>query len=249
MTAIIIEDEVPSARRLERMLSIYEIELISVLSSVKQTIHWFHKNQQPDLIFLDIHLADGLCFEIFNHVKVDSKIIFTTAYSDYSIRAFEYNSFSYLLKPIKENQLTQAIDKAKAFVKTEKDLEMLKQVISSHETEIYKDTFAVKIGSKIKIIKELEIACFYSSDNATYIRTEEFNGVINHSLNSLEQEINPKLFFRVNRTFIIKRSAIKSILAFKNSRLKITLTSYNESEIIVSRERVKQFKKWIESSS
>lgn len=246
MRAVIIEDELLSARRLERMLVKLEIENVITLSSVKQSIKWFQKNKHPEVLFLDIQLADGLCFEIFNKVAITSKIIFTTAYSDYSIKAFDYNSFSYLLKPIKEPLLEKAVFKARDFVKKEQDLAKLQQLLLSYETEIYKESFTVKIGTKIKIIKVSKIECFYSFDNASYVKTATFNGIINSSLETIKAELNPKLFFRVNRTFIVQKRFIKEIIAYSNSRLKIILQSYNESEIIVSRERVKDFKNWID---
>lgn len=246
MKAIIIEDELPSARRLERLLQVFEIEILKTLNSVKSTIAWFQKNTQPDLIFLDVQLSDGLCFEIFNQVKITSKIIFTTAFSNYSIKAFEYNSISYLLKPIHKDNLERAILKAKKVHQKDTDLEQFKELLTNYKTEIYKDSFTVKVGKKIKIIKVDEICCFYSFENATYLNTDSVNYSINHSLTSLENDVNPAQFFRVNRTFIIHKNAIKNIIAYSNSRLKLVLHSFDETEIIVSRDRVKDFKNWID---
>ena len=246
MKAIIIEDELPSARRLERLLGSFEIEILTKLTSIKSAVSWFNNNAQPDIIFLDIQLSDGLCFEIFNQIKITSKIIFTTAFSNYSIKAFDYNSISYLLKPINELKLKVAIVKAFKMHQTEIDLLHFEKLIRNYNVEIYKDNFAVKIGSKIKIISTTDINCFYSSNNATFIRTKETNYIINDSLTSLELDLNPKMFFRVNRTFIVHINAIKDIVAYSNSRLKLVLHSYNETEIIVSRERVKDFKNWID---
>jgi len=246
MKVIIVEDELPSVRRLERFLKNFEIEILENLSSVKTTISWFKKNKQPDIIFLDVQLSDGLCFEIFKDIKITSKIIFTTAYSNYSIKAFDYNSVSYLLKPINKYKLSEAIDKAKSIHQKEEDLEKFKQLVSNYNVEIYKESFTVKVGKKIKIIKVDEVHCFYSFENATFLKTFESNYIINHSLTSLENDLNPNYFFRVNRTFILHINAIKDIVAYSNSRLKLVLHSYNEAEIIVSRERVKEFKNWID---
>ena len=246
MKAIIIEDELASARRLERLVSNHKIEIITVLGSIKQAVDWFLKNKQPDLIFLDIHLSDGLCFDIFDRVKIDSKIIFTTAYSNYSIKAFDYNSISYLLKPIKEENLEKAIDKALKIKSTQEDTNRLKEIITNYETEIYKTSFVIKQGQRIKIIKEEEVLCFYSDANFTFIKTKDNKGVLVNSLTSLENELNPKIFFRVNRTFIVHINAIKDIISYTNYRLKIILNSFSETEIIVSRERVKDFKNWID---
>ena len=246
MKAVIIEDELPSARRLERLLQDFNIEIVATLNSVKSSILWFQKNEQPNLIFLDVQLSDGLCFEIFKTIKITSKIIFTTAFSNYSIKAFDYNSVSYLLKPINKQKLGEAILKAQKLHQKETDFEQFKKLISNYKTENYKESFTVKVGKKIKIFKADEITCFYSFDNSTYLNTFQGNYIINHSLTSLESDLNPHIFFRVNRTFIINKNAIKDIIAYSNSRLKLILDSYNEQEIIVSRERVKDFKVWID---
>lgn len=245
MKVLIIEDELPSARRLERLLYDFEIEVLDKLTSVKSTILWFHKNQQPDLIFLDVQLSDGLCFEIFDRVKITSKIIFTTAFSNYSIKAFDYNSISYLLKPINKNKLANAIHKAKEVHQKETDLKEFIKLVSNYKTVHYKESFTVKVGKKIKIFTSDDITCFYSFDNASFLNSKENNYVINQSLTRLEQDLNPTHFFRVNRTFIVHINAVKDIITYSNSRLKLILHAYKDSEIIVSRERVKDFKNWI----
>lgn len=247
MKAIIVEDELPSARRLARLLQGFEIEILAQLNSIKATLNWFQKNKQPDVIFLDIQLSDGDCFEIFKHIEITSKIIFTTAFSNYSIKAFDYNSISYLLKPINKDKLSEAIHKAKNAHQKEEDLEKFKKMILNHQTEIYKESFTIKVGNKIKIIKVDEVVCFYSFDNATYIKTDTNNYIISDSLTSLEVDLNPKVFFRVNRTFIIKKTTVKEMINHSNSRLKLILNVDIETEIIVSRERVKNFKLFLYS--
>lgn len=245
MKAIIVEDELPSARRLERFLIDFDIEIMETLSSIKSTVTWFQKNKQPDLIFLDIQLSDGLCFEIFNQIKITSKIIFTTAFNNFSIKAFDYNSISYLLKPIDKVKLSEAIKKAKKTHQKDTDLEELKKLINNYKIENYKESFTVKFGNKIKIIETKDICCFYSFENATYIQTNSLSYILNYSLTHLEPDLNPEQFFRVNRTFIVNKNAIKDIISYTNSRLKLILSSYTDSEIIVSRERVKEFKDFI----
>lgn len=245
MKAIIIEDELPSARRLERLLQDFEIEILEKLNSVKASVLWFQKNKQPDLIFLDVQLSDGLCFEIFNQVKITSKIIFTTAFSNYSIKAFDYNSVSYLLKPINKEKLKEAILKAKKVQQKEIDFEQFRKLVSNYKSYNYKESFTIRVGKKIKIINSDNIACFYSFENATFLNTSNGNYIINNSLTSLESDLDSKKFFRVNRTFIVRKDFIKEIIAHSNSRLKLILISYSETEIIVSRERVKDFKSWI----
>ncbi len=246
MKAIIIEDELPSARRLERLLQDFEIEILTNLNSIESSVKWFKNNKEPDIIFLDVQLSDGLCFEIFNQVQITSKIIFTTAFSNYSIKAFDYNSISYLLKPINKEKLTVALSKAKEFHQKETDLEEFKKLIINYKIENYKESFTVKIGNKIKILDTEDICCFYSFENATFLKTDEGNFIINNSLANLETDLNPTHFFRVNRSFIIRKSVIKDIISYSNSRLKLVLYSYSDTEIIVSRERVKDFKNWID---
>ena len=189
---------------------------------------------------------DELEFEIFTAIKITSKIIFTTAFSDYSIKAFDYNSVSYLLKPINKEKLEEAILKAQKLHQKESDFENFKKLISNYKIENYKESFTVKVGKKIKILKADEITCFYSFENATYLNSDKGNYIINHSLTSLENDLNPTQFFRVNRTFIIQKKTIKDIVVYSNSRLKLDLHFFDNQEIILSRERVKDFKNWID---
>lgn len=247
MKVVIIEDELLSSRRLERMLSDYNYEILASLVSVKSAIKWFKEHKHPDILFLDIHLADGLCFEIFTQVEVKSVIVFTTAFSEYSIKAFDYKSVSYLLKPINKAQLKNAIKKATVFSQNESELLALKEIVQEHNISVFKNKFAVKLGKKIKLIEANAIECFFSSNNVTYLRSNEFNYILNSALINLESELNPAMFFQINRKFIINIHAIKNISSYYNSRLKLELHSYEGAEIIVSRERVKDFKKWIGS--
>jgi DNA-binding LytR/AlgR family response regulator len=245
MRVVIIEDELPSSRRLERMLSDFNYEITITLVSVKSAIKWFKTQPHPDLLFLDIQLSDGLCFEIFNAIEVKSPIVFTTAFSEYSIKAFDYNSISYLLKPIQKPQLKKAIEKAKTFHDNEKELFTLKAALENHKLSTYKTKFAVKLGKKIKLVNTEDIVCFFSLDNATYLKTDTSSYIINSALTILEEELNPDMFFQVNRKFIINITAIKSIVAQGNNKLKVTLNNYNELDIIVSRDRKKAFKEWL----
>ncbi len=245
MTVIIIEDELPSCRRLERMLSDFNYDIVTTLVSVKSAIKWFKTQPHPDILFLDIQLSDGLCFEIFKTVNVESVIVFTTAFSEYSIKAFDYNSISYLLKPIQKTQLQKAIQKANRFYNNEKELSILKKAIEDHRLSLFKNKFAVKVGKRIKLVPVDDIECFFSSNNATHLRANAINYIVDSSLMMLYGELNPSLFFQTSRKFIVNINAIEDILSLPNSRLKLILRSYGESEVVVSRERVKAFKEWI----
>jgi len=249
MKVVIIEDEKPAARRLSRMLNELGIEPIAMLHSVNESINWFYSNQHPDLIFLDIQLSDGLSFEIFEEVEVKSAIIFTTAYDEYALKAFKLNSIDYLLKPIDIEELENAVNQYKkihsATFNPGFDFEQIKSLIAPAEKN-FKKRFTVKIGQHLKMVPMDTIECFYSENKATNIHTiEHRNYLIEDTLEQLEDVLEPEYFYRVSRKYIVNINAIKDIISYSNSRLKLILNSYNESEIIVSRERVKEFKNWI----
>ena len=251
MNVLIIEDEKPAARRLNRMLSELSIDVKTMLHSVEESINWFQNNSHPDLIFLDIQLSDGLSFEIFEEIEVKSAIIFTTAYDEYALKAFKLNSIDYLLKPIDEDELKIAVDKFKANQPKQTDLQVniddIRKLLINPVDRKFKKRFTIKVGQHIKIIHVDEIECFYSENKATYIHTNaNRNYLIDHSLEHWQEQLDPEQFFRVNRTFIVHINAIKDIISYTNSRLKLILHSYSETEIIVSRERVKDFKNWID---
>lgn len=251
MNVIIIEDEKPAARRLNRMLAELNIEVSTMLHSVEESINWFQNNKHPDLIFLDIQLSDGLSFEIFEEIEVKSAIIFTTAYDEYALKAFKLNSIDYLLKPIDDDELKIAVDKFKENQPKQSDLQVniddIRKLLINPIDRKFKKRFTIKIGQHIKIIHIDEIECFYSENKATYIQTNSNrNYLIDNSLEHWQEQLDPEQFFRVNRTFIVHINAIKDIVSYTNSRLQLKLHSYDADEIIVSRERVKDFKNWID---
>jgi DNA-binding LytR/AlgR family response regulator len=251
MNVLIIEDEKPAARRLNRMIATLGIEAQQMLHSVEESLNWLQNNPHPDLIFLDIQLSDGLSFEIFEEIEVNSAIIFTTAYDEYALKAFKLNSIDYLLKPIDEDELKIAVEKYKNTAPKQTDVQVnlddIRKLLVNPVDRKFKKRITVKVGQHIKIIPVDDIECFYSENKSTYIHTKENrNYLLDHSLENWQEELNPEHFFRVNRTFIIHINAIKDIVAYSNSRLKLILSSYKEQEIIVSRERVKDFKNWIQ---
>ena len=250
MKIIIIEDEKPAARLLQRKLQKLDVEVGVMLHSVEESIDWFTKNEHPDLIFLDIQLSDGLSFEIFEKIDIKSAVIFTTAYDEYALRAFKLNSIDYLLKPIDEDDLEVAISKFKARLPKQEmvqlDFDQIKKMLSNPFDKNYKKRFTVKIGQHLKVIAIEEIECFFSENKGTYLHTfDNRNFLIETTLELLEQDLDPSEFFRVSRKFIIPLKAIKEILVHSNSRLKVILPSYKEDEVIVSREKVADFKTWI----
>lgn len=221
-----------------------------MLHSVEESIAWFSKNEHPDLIFLDIQLSDGLSFEIFEKIEIKSAVIFTTAYDEYALKAFKLNSIDYLLKPIDEDDLEVAVSKFKArFPKQERlqlDFEQIKKMLSNPFETNYKKRFSVKIGQHLKVVLTDEIECFFSENKGTYLHTfDNRNYLIESTLEVLEQELDPKDFFRISRKYIIPLKAIKEIVLYSNSRLKVILPSFIDDEVIVSREKVSEFKNWL----
>jgi DNA-binding LytR/AlgR family response regulator len=254
MKTIIIEDEKPAARLLQRKLVKLNVRVEVMLHSVQEAIEWFSKNEQPDLIFLDIQLSDGLSFEIFEKHEIKSAVIFTTAYDEYALRAFKLNAIDYLLKPICEDELAVSISKFKGhFFKlkevvftSQTDFEKIKNLFQNSSDSKFKKRFIVKIGQHLKVISIDEIECFFSENKGTYLHTfDNRNYLIDFTLEVLEQELDTKDFFRISRKFIIPFKAIKDIVVYNNSRLKVILPSFKDQEVIVSREKVSDFKNWI----
>lgn len=250
MTTIIIEDEKPAARLLQRKLEKLKIKVGILLHSVEEALDWFSKNEHPDLIFLDIQLSDGLSFEIFEKVDIKSAIIFTTAYDEYALRAFKLNSIDYLLKPIDEEDLEVAVSKFKFRIPKQEtqqlDFEQIKKMLSNPFEKSHKKRFTVKIGQHLKVIATDEIECFFSENKGTYIHTfENRNYLIEPTLEVLEQELDPENFFRISRKHIVSLKSVREIVVYSNSRLKVNLPTYKEDEVIVSREKVADFKNWI----
>lgn len=251
MKVIIIEDEKPAARRLQRMLKEINIEVTTLLHSVEESLTWFYNNEHPDLILLDIQLSDGLSFEIFEEIEIKSSIIFTTAYDEYALKAFKLNSIDYLLKPIDEDDLKHAIDQFNNSNKKKKqhefDIDSIKKLLVNPLEKKFKKRFTIKVGQHIKIVDIDDIECVYSHNKATYIHTNQNRSyLIDFTLEQLQEHLDATKFYRVSRKFYVNINAINDIISYTNSRLQIKLNHFNEFEIIVSREKVQGFKKWIE---
>lgn len=243
---IIIEDEKPAARKLERMLANYfDLELVAVLNSVEEAVAWFSQNKHPQLIFSDIVLGDGLSFDIFEKVATKAFIIYTTAFDQYTLKAFKLNSIDYLLKPIMEEDLTKAIEKFKSFLPEEGlvNSQEIKQILKKEKSVLSR--VLVKIGYNLKIIHTQDVSCFYSENKIVYLQTKERTFPTDFTLDELEEVLDNQLFFRVNRQYIIQSSFIKNI--HTSPYFKVELNFQPEEEITVSRDRVKDFKNWLSS--
>jgi DNA-binding LytR/AlgR family response regulator len=256
MKVIIVEDEVPAAEKLERYLQKYDasITVTARFDSVVNTVSWLKANQESiDLIFMDIQLIDGLSFQIFQQVQVRKPVIFTTAFNEFALDAFKVNSIDYLLKPITFTDLSSSLKKLEnlrqQFQDNNDQQEKIQNAFSVMKTKEYKNRFMVKLGEHIRSITTDQIGLFYADGRDVYlVTTQNRKFIIDYTLESLEDILEPGLFFRLNRTFIVNINAIKDVLVYSNSRLKITLSQEFDKEIIVSREKVGEFKEWFDGA-
>ncbi len=251
MKVIIIEDEQPAVEKLERYLLKYdpEMEIMARLKNVAESVAWFATHQHwPDLLFVDIQLSDGLSFEIFNQVAIHLPIIFTTAFDEYALDAFRHHSIDYLLKPVTFTELSRSLKKFED-MKQWSDAPNVSGVIHQMASSSFKDRFMVKQGQRIMTIATGEVHLFYAEGRTVYLVSQEGKKfIIDYKLEDLEQLLNPSLFFRVNRTYLINITAVEDILVYSNSRLKVQAKVPLDKEIIVSREKVPDFKKWLEGN-
>jgi DNA-binding LytR/AlgR family response regulator len=252
MDVLIIEDEPLAQKELQRLLKQtgYGLRVAGIIDSIEDSVEWFKSNPEPDLVFLDIQLSDGISFEIFKHVEIKAAVIFTTAYDEYAIQAFRLNSIDYLLKPIELAALKGALKKLEDMKKNLAaspllDENVLRDLLNMQKKE-YKSRFVAKVGDQIKSIRIEELAYFYAEDNLVFVKCN--NGerfIIDHTLEILEKEVDPKEFFRLNRSYLARINAIKKISKYFNSRLLIELAPPAEEKILVSRVKVPEFMEWM----
>jgi DNA-binding LytR/AlgR family response regulator len=249
MNILILEDEEPAAQRLIKLL--HEIEpgakVLDTLVSVKSAVEWLKKNSAPELMLMDINLADGLSFEIFSQVEVSCPVIFITAYDQYAIQAFKVNSIEYLLKPVKKEELMSALEKYKRLFegKSMPDLKLLLESIREKH-EDYKKRFLIKYGDHIKTIDIKNVAYFYTEEKINFLKTKDDHSYpIDYNLDRLETMIDPERFFRINRQFIISIESITDMFSFSKSRVKVVLNPPINMDTIVSTERSPNFKEWL----
>jgi len=249
MNVIIIEDESLTAQRLELMLSKYSpsIKVLAVLPSVAESVQWLRKNDAPDLVFMDIHLEDDLCFKIFELAPLTAPVIFTTAYDEYMVKAFKVNSIDYLLKPLNYVELIAALDKYKALKEqfAKPDFDTLLRYIGQRAPE-YKTRFMVSIGTKIRSIEVADVAYFYSDEKITFLVTKEGQNLpIDFSLDKLTALLDPQRFFRASRQFLVSFDAIQTVHTHFKGKLKLDLAPKSKLEVFVSGDRMTDFKEWL----
>ncbi len=253
MKVLIVEDEKAAIRRLKTLFAEIsaEIEVVGVTDTVKNTVKWFQENNHPDLAFFDIRLADGISFEVFDRVEVLCPVVFTTAYDQYALKAFEVNSIDYLLKPIDKEKLQKTFLKYRRLAghtsSVAIDPLIVKNVLKMIGDEKYKERFVVKYGDHLKTIPVDSIDFFKSEAKATYLfNRDNRKYLIDYSLDQVENLIEPSLFFRINRKYIIYIHAIKDIFTYSTSRLRLKLHTVDDPDMIVAREKVQHFRKWLD---
>ena len=249
---LIIEDEPPAAKRLSSLLHQLDenIEIIDVIDSVEMAIRFLNNHSKIDLIFMDIQLSDGLSFEIFTEATIKAPVVFTTAFDNYMLNAFKVHSIDYLLKPLEQEDLANAYMKFKTYYAQESNISQIdfQNILNQFLNKSFKERFLVKSGSEIKYISIDDVAYFYSEDGYSHLCTHEGHKyIIDYKLDELEKCIDPSAFFRINRQVVIRLNAIKKIESYFNSRYKLMVTPKFTKELIVSRDRAADFRKWLDN--
>ena len=254
MKILIIEDESLAAEKLQLLVKQYDpsIEILGCLESVEETVEWLNKKTHPDLLLMDIHLSDGHSFDILKKTKLPKPIIFTTAYDNYAIDAFQHLSIDYLLKPISEVAIAKALNKYKSLSSSfmpQDYSHLLESFKDGFAASSYKSRFLAKVGQRMFFIQENEVAYFAADNKIVFLIDREGNRfVINYTIEKLELMLNPKHFFRLNRKFIVHADMIEQVKPYHNNRLKVLLKGINTTEdIIISREKISDFTSWAES--
>lgn len=253
MKILIIEDEPHAAQRLQTLATevIPNAEFLGRIDTVKKAVQWLQSNPTPELIFMDIQLADGLSFQIFEQHQILSPVIFTTAYDEYALKAFKVNSIDYILKPVDKVELQAALTKLKNLAAqhgiNQKDV--LANIGQAVEMLLkkYKTRFVVKVGEHLRTIEVSSIRYFFSQEKTTFCVSEDNrNQILDYTLEQLEEMVDPAEFYRINRKYLVRSNAIQDIISYTNSRLRLVLKGSQDNDIIVARERVQDFKTWLD---
>ena len=253
MQILIIEDEPQAVQWIERAVKelVPDAVIVGKLDSIKRSVQWLKQQPSPDVILLDIQLADGISFEIFEQCEVKAPVIFTTAFDGYAIQAFKVNGIDYILKPVDKQELAVALEKAKKKKQAVNDSAVLLQNIGSAMkmlTKKYKSRFVIKVGEHIRTIETDTVLFFYSQEKTTFCTTtDNRNHILDYTLEQLAEMVDPERYFRVNRKYLVCSSAINDIIHYSNSRLRLVLKNSQDNDVIVSREKVQEFKSWLDS--
>ncbi len=250
MNVLIIEDEAPAFRRLQKILDEIdpELEILEVIDSVEDSVKWLRNHSSPDLIFMDIQLSDGISFEIFDAIDISSPVIFTTAFDEYMLKAFKVNSIDYLLKPIKKEDLAQSIEKYRSlktvFSGNTSMNDLIKQI--RLDDRKFKSRFLVKQGDKLLSIQTDDIEYFQTKNGVVYLATSEKKYLLDFTLDDLIKQLDPEKFYRANRQFVIGYNAIKAIHRYHKGKLLVELQIPTDEQIVVSSEKATEFKQWLD---
>jgi len=253
MNILIVEDEPQAASRLSKILKELrpDVKIVGSIDSVKSAVKWITENPSPELIFMDIQLADGLSFEIFEKVEIKAPVIFTTAYNEYALKAFKVNSIDYILKPLDKEEVAAAFRKYENLTgQAQSQSKMIESIGAAMQmlTKKYKERFVIKVGEHLRSIEVSDVLYFYSLEKATFAVTSDGRKhVLDFTLDQLAELIDPVKFFRINRKYIVSVSSIKDMISHTNSRLKLILKSSDDEDVIVARERVQEFKDWLDN--
>lgn len=252
MNILIIEDEPQAAKRIETLVHelLPNARVLDKIDSVKKSVQWFKNNPTPDLALMDIQLADGTSFQIFEQCEVKCPVIFTTAYDEYALKAFKVNSIDYILKPVDKNDLQAALRKLETLTNsvegTRKLLNSIGEVVQKLSKK-HKERFVIKVGEHLRTIEVKDILYFHSQDKTTFCCTvDNRNHILDFTLEQLEDMIDPLAYFRVNRKYFVRAEAIQDIISYTNSRLRLVLKNSTDNDVIVARERVQEFKQWLD---
>jgi len=252
LNILIVEDEPEAAARLSTLLRELkpDTKVVGSLDSVKSAVKWISENPSPDLIFMDIQLADGLSFEIFEKADIKAPVIFTTAYNEYALKAFKVNSIDYILKPLDKDEVAAAFRKYENLTGQAQSREKMIDSIGTAMqmlTKRYKKRFVIKVGEHLRSVEVSEILYFYSLEKTTFAQAADSRKhILDFTLDQLEGVLNPARFFRINRKYIVSVDSIRDMISHTNSRLKLLLKSSDDDDIIVARERVQEFKDWLD---
>lgn len=252
MRILIVEDEPLAAAQLATHIAVLRenARIEAVCDTIKSAVEWLQNNKTPDLAFFDIQLGDGLSFEIFKQVKCQAPVIFITAFDQYAIQAFKVNSIDYLLKPIDRNELSNALSKFDQLAPpkpTGLTPEILTEIVSSLKKKNFKERFLVKVGTHLRVVETAEILYFYSFEKGTYLKhTDGKDYLLDFSLEMVEEMVDSSRFFRINRKYLIALTSITDVISYSNSRLKLKVLKPNDDDFLVAREKVRDFKIWLE---
>lgn len=248
---LLIEDEPAAAQRLQKLILEFvpDAAIEAIVDSIEASILWL-KNNQPDLIFMDVQLSDGLCFDIFEKVNVTAPVVFTTAYDAYAIKAFRVQALDYLLKPLKRIEVKEALDRFQKMIAPHPDLDQVKDIYNDKPAPEFRQRYLVRLGSTIRVIEIPDIALIYTESKNTFLMTKEGRRFpLDYSLEAMESQLDPALFFRANRQYILALHAIREMYVYTKSRVKVNTDPPSPTQIIVSTEKSAQFKRWLSGNN